>query len=258
MRRRVHMRGWPTLLRSMFALSCLLTVVVAAAEDFVDDFEAAAVAPARWQVDTKGPCVIEVDDGQARDGRRSLHFKAGGGGRCEVVPRVFKGFLSRYLHEPFGEDRWYAFSTWLDGPWVEGSKNEIIAQWHGNADKFLGDVGSRGPPLAIRIYGDQFRITHGWDASFVSERKWIARLPLWTGPVVTDRWLDWKIRARWSYEDDGVLQLWLNGELIVDHAGPNTYNDLRGVYLKLGPYHPGPPRSMRLDRVHIGGTEPPS
>jgi len=226
------------------------------AEDFSDDLESGVLAEELWQIDGAKGCSIELTDRKAASGRYSIEFIAPPRARCEVVPRVFSGWIGKFRHEPFGEERWYAFSTYLAEPWPDNAKNEIIAQWHANRDAFVGDVPARGPPLAIRLYGGQFVITQGADADFVSDEQWIARTRLWNGPVVAGRWLHWKVQARWSYEDDGMTRIWLNDELIVDDQGPNTYNDLRGVYLKLGPYHPDQSRTMYIDDVHVGNSEP--
>jgi len=224
--------------------------------EFADGFERGEIAKQLWQIDSSRECEIEVTEERAFDGRRAIAFRAGPEARCEVVPKVYRGLVAQYRHEPFGEDRWYVFSTYLAEPWPANETNEVIAQWHGTRDKVFGDVPSRGPPVAIRIYGDRFRITHGADPNFVSTEKWLARYSLWSGPLVTGRWLRWRVQARWSHEEDGRLRIWLNGNLIVDHTGPNAYNDLRGVYLKLGPYHPDRHRRFFLDNVYIGGNPP--
>ena len=237
--------------------SLLSAFGMVSAESITDGFESGHIDVDKWQLDQDDDCTIEISKAESRNGTFALAMHAGTNTRCEVVPLVYTGFIGQYRREPYGERRTYEFSTYMKGPWRPGEQNEIIAQWHGTADKFLGDTDSRGPPLAIRIYGSEFRITYGWDADFISSRKWLARLPLWTNPIVTDRWLDWRIQARWSHAEDGILRIWLNDDLIVEHDGPNAYNDLRGVYLKLGPYHADEPRTLFIDDVHIGPVEVP-
>lgn len=240
------------LVRWLVVSALAFVSLVCAADDFENGLESGTIASDAWQLDTEGACEIDVVADNKIEGKYAMRFDAAAHGRCEVVPRVYQTWFERYRNEPFGVERWYEFSTFFPAPWLPNERNEIIAQWHGNADKFLGDIGSRGPPLAIRIYGDKFRITSGADADLISRKAWVARNPLWIGPVVAGQWLKWRAQVRWSYKDDGLVRIWLNDEQIVDHAGPNTYNDLRGVYLKLGPYHPGLPRIMYLDDVVIG------
>jgi len=223
---------------------------------FADDFSAQTLSEELWIIDKKGLCEISTGEGALLGKEKPLRIRAGPKSRCEVVPLVFPGLLGRYRHEPFHQDRWYEFSFYLKDPWQAGKQNEILAQWHAAPDFALGDVPSRGPPLALRIYGDQFRVTSGWDTDFISSRKWIARTPLWSGPVQTGRWLTWRFRVRWSYEEDGLIQAWLNDRLIIEHKGPNAYNDLRGVYLKLGVYHPNFDREVYLDDVFVADQAP--
>lgn len=241
--------------RLAMVLVCVLARVAVAAE-FADGFAAGELDRSLWQLDSKGECTVSIAAPDGDADARAAKFVAGRGSRCELTPKMYHSWIEKFQNEPFNEERWYVFSTYLEGPWEPYPKNEIIAQWHGNRDKLLGDLDGRGPPLAIRIYGNEFRITSGADPNLISSQRWIARNPLWIAPVVTGRWMHWRIQARWSWEDDGLLRIWVDDQLVVDHSGPNTYNDLRGVYLKLGPYHPMSGRTMYLDEVSIGGHAP--
>ena len=241
--------------RILIATLCqLLLLVGASAEEFHDDFSSGTIDLERWQIDAKGDCTIDVAD--EPDGNPAARFQAANGARCEIVPRVFSGFFGDLKREPFGTDRWYTFRVFLSEPWQKSTKNEVIAQWHSTRDKILGDTRGRGPPLALRVIDGHFRISFGWDKDFRSKGRSLARYTLWYGPVITGRWVEWTVHARWSYEDDGIMQIWRDGELIADRNGPNTYNDLRGVYLKLGSYHPPEPRSILIDDVRIGSEDP--
>lgn len=241
--------------RTLVVCLCqLVPVLMAQAGEFHDDFAADTLDLERWQVDAKGDCTIDIT--AAPDGNPAARFQADNGARCEIVPRVFSGFLGDLKREPFGTDRWYSFRVFLGEPWKRSGGNEVLAQWHSTRDKFVGDTRGRGPPLALRVIDDYFRISFGWDKNFRSTKKSLARYTLWYGPVITGRWVEWTVRARWSYEDDGIMQIWRDGELIVDRDGPNTYNDLRGVYLKIGSYHPREPRSILFDDVRIGSEDP--
>ena len=49
-------------------------------------------------------------------------------------------------------------------------------------------------------------------------------------------WTDWVFHVKWSYGPDGVLEVWKNSQKIVTKSGPNTFNDARGPYMKMGIY----------------------
>ena len=60
------------------------------------------------------------------------------------------------------------------------------------------------------------------------------------GPQELGVWTDFVIRFLFSHEDDGITQVWRDGELVVDRVGmPNHYNNERGPYLKVGFYKAG-------------------
>ena len=44
------------------------------------------------------------------------------------------------------------------------------------------------------------------------------------------------MHVHFSYESDGLIELWKDNELVVQHRGGNSYNDARGPYLKFGNY----------------------
>ena len=56
------------------------------------------------------------------------------------------------------------------------------------------------------------------------------------GAYETGKWVDWVFHMKWSYESDGVLEVWKDGELVVTKQGPNCYNDKLGPYFKMGLY----------------------
>lgn len=223
---------------------------------FSDDFESGDLDLDKWQIDSKPPCEMDVVSGPEGGDNRVLRFIADDGTRCEVVPRMFGGLLGKYRHEPFRRTRWYAFSLFIAEPWAPHEEDEVLAQWHSDPDQVIGDDRFRGPPLALRIVGKRLRLTYGWDANFITRDGWKASYLMWEGPVQTGQWMHWKFEVKWSWESEGMLRVWLGEELLVDYQGPNAYNDIRGVYLKLGLYHPGTERTLYLDDVYIGDSAP--
>ena len=72
------------------------------------------------------------------------------------------------------------------------------------------------------------------------------------------------VHVLWSYGEDGVLQIWKDGELLVDRDGPNAFNDAEGPYFKMGIYkgwsNPDTvgdvdSRLLYHDELRIGGPE---
>lgn len=230
------------------------------ANEFHDSFEGATLSEQIWQIDADSKCEISVDMDPEEYGNRSVNFVAESHSRCELIPLTITGPLGtlrrKLFREPFDTDRWYSFRTKLVEPWEKDFRSEVLAQWHSSPDPFFSE-GGRGPSLAIRVYEDIFRITYGWDANFrTSDLRKSHRGELWRGRIITGRWVKWVMRVRWSHTERGIVEVWLDGTKIVSYKGPNTFNDLRGVYLKLGIYHPGQRRVVQFDDVVISGKEP--
>ncbi len=223
---------------------------------FESSFESGGISEDEWIIDIQKQCSIGVDKQMARSGQASARFEAGPGARCEILPWFYSNFVTGQLREPYNEDRWYAFSVYLDENWEYNERNEVIAQWHASKDVFLNESGGRGPPLALRILGNVWRLTYGWDADFRSKKGAKAIYPLWVGAIEPGKWTDWVFRVRWTRGgDDGLVQVWKDGVMVSDHQGPIGYNDIRGNYLKLGSYHPRTDRVVFIDEVRVGDED---
>jgi len=141
----------------------------------------------------------------------------------------------------FGTDFWYEFSVYVPPDWRPISDKVTFAQWHATPDRLLGEK-SRPPPLSFEIVGDEFHLKGDWDSSLIST-SWfhrssnIGKTVLWSSPLVSGRWIDWAVRVRWSYEEDGILELWKDGEMVFQRSGPNTFNDILAPYFKIGVYN---------------------
>lgn len=216
---------------------------------FYDSFEQPIGSLARWQTDASGGCQISRTEKHTKTGRYSLEFSAAKGARCEMLPWVRTNILGRLGHEPFRVPMRYKFSIYIPEDWNFNNQNELLAQWHSSRNKFI-DRTSRGPVLGLRIVGNQWVMTANSDEQFVSSPE-IKGRPLWSGLLVPGRWVDWEFQARWMYNDTGTLSIFKDGNQIINYSGPNSFNDIRGVYLKIGSYHPGEERNIFFDDVVI-------
>lgn len=248
------MRSYLKLLPIVCALSMPLSAL--ATFEHVEGFEGGVIDPKWWEIDTRGPCDMQMVSSPVRRGESALRFDAGEGARCEIVHWPRERFLQWFRREPYHRDRWYGFSIYLpaDRNLGDPERNEVVAQWHGSGDVWFFEPGGRGPPLALRIQGRLWRITFGSDSDLRSEPGVKTADVLWTGPTELGTWTDWVFHVVWSHEGDGVTEVWKNGEKVAEHFGPNAFNDLRGVYMKLGSYHPRADQRLVLDEVRVGNT----
>ena len=115
---------------------------------------------------------------------------------------------------------------------------ESIADWHSRPDRWAGETAMGGAPLSIRIEGREWNIRVRWDSRLITRDKEIeGQEIIWRGPYEKGKWTDWVVSVKWSFNDDGRIEIWKHGEKIVDRTGPNAYNDVRGApYFKFGVY----------------------
>ncbi|MEH6583889.1 MAG: polysaccharide lyase [Halioglobus sp.] len=127
----------------------------------------------------------------------------------------------------YGRDYWYGFSSKLPADWKVPGKFELLAQFHGVADR-PGDKG--GVPLSIQMGRGTWMVRN---QSVAGTRDWYG------SPITPDlgRWVDWVIHFRPSLDTDGLLEVWKGGELIAERKGPNTTAKKLGPYFKMGYYH---------------------
>ncbi len=140
-----------------------------------------------------------------------------------------------------GEDSWTGFSLFIDDTWeADFSDNrEILCQWHGQS----GGPARLSPPLAVFGQGDQIAVNLcAADATYdcaVASPSAVALVSLDLIDL-RGRWTDWVFKIKWDYTD-GTVEVWLDGDRIVDYAGPTLYrctvqpNEL-GPQWGCGPY----------------------
>lgn len=179
--------------------------------------------------------VLRRDDPDVSDGKRAeLHLdEAGGIGD--------------------GSTWWYGFRTLLPADWERDRENEILAQWKGERDADLGEA-SKSPALALRVRRDELYLTNRWDERPVTPDNRSPNETVWEGPLEAGRWTEWVVQVRWSFREDGLLRVWKDGRQIVEKRGPNTYNDRRGMYFKIGVYKApwsDPDRRSVVDRREV-------
>ncbi|MEM8738676.1 MAG: heparin lyase I family protein [Planctomycetota bacterium] len=106
-------------------------------------------------------------------------------------------------------DRWYGFSMFLpSGGAGMGSDSqwEILAQWH--ARPSVGYEPSRIPPAAILHVRDRLVFKWYYDRNWISTNSsQILDGQLEVGSADKNVWIDWLIRIKWSWNNDGVLEI---------------------------------------------------
>ena len=215
----------------------ILSVPIASIQNLIfdDSFEDGDLS--QWRT-TDGCCdhSFKIVTDQARTGSHSLKFTL-----FKSDPNVHSSKRSEIdkpgdVFHPVGSERWYGFSIYLPDDWVADEVFEILAQFQSLPDLELGEE-FRTPPLSLLVNRENWSVRQNWDSRKVFQGKPQGSEKLWTGPIQRGQWTDWVFHLKWSYKNDGLIQVWKDGQMIVNKNGANAYND-PFIYLKIGIYKP--------------------
>ena len=205
---------------------------------FSENFEEESLNNWERQACVSCPHAINVVNSKARSGQSSSRFELRKNDSVSSVGSK-RAELSRIENEP-GEkhERWYGFSIFLPEDYDYDAAEEIVTQWHASPDH--SPEGNqiedwRSPPLALLTSKGKWEIDFRWDTNkiTVSEPEYRNQS---IGTYEREKWTDWVFHVKWSYEEDGLLEIWKNGIRVFTRSGPIGFNDDAGVYMKTGIY----------------------
>jgi hypothetical protein len=103
-----------------------------------------------------------------------------------------------------------------------------------------GDASLRlGPVFGLYTTGDgrRFKVRARWSTSATPARENSHTANYAERSLPFNRWLDFVFRFRLNTSGAGLLQVWMDGERIVDHRGNLGFNTGRNGYVKFGYYN---------------------
>jgi Polysaccharide lyase len=128
---------------------------------------------------------------------------------------------------------WYGFSIYLPDDHVPDATRDILIQWHAIPD---GGESHSNPPMALETIQGVWRLRNRWTADPVTTKSNVMSRTFTFGKHARGRWTDWVFRVRWSYGAKGIVEAWKDGIKVLSATGPNTYNDTRMPFFKMGVY----------------------
>ena len=134
-------------------------------------------------------------------------------------------------------ERWYRFDLFIPERYENDPLEEIIAQWHEMPDFSRGE-NWRSPPISLMQKDDKWFLFLRWSADTVNTNATASAKRIELGNMEKEKWIQWIFHLKFSWEQDGLVEIWKNQEKILTYNGPNNYNDLVGNYFKLGIYKP--------------------
>jgi hypothetical protein len=171
--------------------------------------------------------------------------------------------LNWFPPEPVHAERWYGYSVFIPVGYKYDSDVDTINQWHEVPDWSRGESW-RSPPMGFGLVNHHYEFITRWDSRPVNTMadSWIpkgpegGRVDYNFGAATEGVWTDWVFHVQWSYKSDGFIQVWRDGDKVLDRTGPNTYNDLQGNYFKFGIYNHSiespVDKKLFFDEVRIG------
>ena len=131
--------------------------------------------------------------------------------------------------------RWWSFSNYLPAEFGKDSVHEIFAQWHYRATS--SNV-SASPPLSLQIYKGDWIVELRYDSVDINIDRGanIKLVSFNLGPWQKGVWNDWVFNYGYSFNNDGYLKIWKNGQLLVDYKGKTFFKGSYDPFFKLGLY----------------------
>jgi hypothetical protein len=209
--------------------------------DVYDGFESAQLS-ALWETSRFNPGAVTMQSEIVRAGhgaaKITLHshdtFEAGKNGNADSERDELMEARSLIAQE--GAAYEYSFSMYFPKDFPIVPTRLVIAQWKQYCGEDSLPCNDDSPVLALRYIGGELLVTQGFGKG---------RIVLFQAKdEYRGRWLDFKVRARFSSRPDGKVRVWLDGKQIVDFQGitANAENQTTGYpspshfYFKMGLY----------------------
>lgn len=122
-----------------------------------------------------------------------------------------------------GDERYYSLSFWAPSEiWDTATQySTVISQWK--------QFGGGNPNFEVRLNS-----TGNYELTFRSVEHNISETTI--GVAKPDQWNDVKYYVKHSESADGVLKIWLDGELVYTYEGQTLYKANEDGYIKFGMY----------------------
>jgi hypothetical protein len=181
-----------------------------------------------------GVQIVDKKDGHpVRAGNKSLRFELRDGD-CGEVGSWSDCDSDRERHELTGskmldgEEWWYAWSIFMPKDFKNISPTNLdLGQFHGDnswVDLCCSFMFKNAPFVGYSI------------ENHLDDYK---RKQLLTIGGMSEKWNDILVNLKWSKNNDGFINLWVNNKLVYEYQGPTLTKNSKFVYFKFGIYRSG-------------------
>jgi len=240
--------GWPRFLARITILGSLLFAIAAVWlwEHGLPTYQQKVRPTADWMKPLNSTWILQ-SPGQLYSIRTASDVKWRGADSLRFELRgsedwVDQTFMHTFRSEVSTKDfpltnstRWYAFSVYFPSDFPIESNRLVFAQWHSH---WQFRQPGRIPALAFRFINGILSITlrHSSDTSILNPDSVPSEDLFKKNHFQIGQWHDFVVQTKWSYRDDGFVNIWWNGEQIVAYKGPVGYNESAAPEFKFGLY----------------------
>lgn len=187
----------------------------------------------KWPSIEKG-CTYSIMpiDSVSKNGKKCVRFEIN-----KTDPDVANGKRAELTLKPESKvqvERWYGLSFLFPKSYISDPEPETITQWHEWPDFDLGESW-RSPPISLQTANGRLMLVILWAKHPVNIKPEGSK-SIDLGPYSTESWIDFVFHIKFSWENDGLVEVWKNNKLVCKYTGPNAYNDKTGTYMKVGLY----------------------
>ncbi|HEX5775738.1 MAG TPA: heparin lyase I family protein [Caulobacteraceae bacterium] len=156
---------------------------------------------------------------------------------------------SRTRHAP-GEDVWFSYQLVVRGGEPTRARFNILGQFHQTKDPWDKNL---SPPFAINLLPK--KNTLRFIKRYSAEQKTTTTTDTImheSAPIQRDRWIHVVGHIVFGWENNGAVELWLDGRKVVDLPRTSIgYNDALGPYWKFGIYRAGSPEPLVVEYANL-------
>jgi hypothetical protein len=172
---------------------------------------------------------ISLEQSIVRQGRYAARFEVKPGDHWAGLVGGERAEVLKGLGETSGHESYWAWSTYFPASFVSDHDAgfQMFTQWHSSAN-------DNNSGISFQVHQERLVVRFGGGVH-TDGTVW-RQFDL--GPLIRSVWQDFIVHVRWGSSDDGFIDVWRNGKLVVSHAiGPNIGIGL-GTYVKQGFYRP--------------------
>jgi hypothetical protein len=198
-----------------------------------------ADGPGTWYEENFVPQAIALTSEQTRNAASPLSLKvtlAKGWVNSSGAPVLRSEFGTNTKDMP--AEIWVGFSILFPADYKIDNQDLLFTQMQAAPDK---GEGWGNPPFSMYLHGDTIITAlrsnaQAFDALKVMPPQALISL----GKVTPGKWLDVVYHIKWGWNNNGIVQIWLNNKKVVDkHDYSIGYNDVNNPYFKFGIYQWG-------------------